>query len=67
MHFQLFHATNCEQVGTPKDSSEAERVEWLAEDEVVRLASEGLVADGPSLTAISYYLGPHRLAGGRSG
>jgi 8-oxo-dGTP pyrophosphatase MutT (NUDIX family) len=58
---QLFHATRCELVGAPKDRSEAERVYWLPEEEVVRLASDGLIADGPSLTAISYYLGPHRL------
>jgi 8-oxo-dGTP pyrophosphatase MutT (NUDIX family) len=61
MHFRLFHATGCERVGAPMDRSEAERVEWIAEKDVVRLAGEGLIADGPSLTAISYYLGPYRL------
>jgi 8-oxo-dGTP pyrophosphatase MutT (NUDIX family) len=62
MHFELFHATDCDLIGPPKDRSEAERIEWLPEQEVIRLISDGLVADGPSLTAISFYLGPHRLS-----
>lgn len=64
MHFRCFHATGCERVGTPVDRSEADRVEWLPEAEVVRLLAAGQVADGPSLAALSYYLGPHRLAQG---
>ncbi|GAA1189081.1 8-oxo-dGTP pyrophosphatase MutT (NUDIX family) [Kitasatospora gansuensis] len=61
MHFRSFHATGCAQVGVPVDSSEG-KVEWLPEVEVVKLLTSGNVADGPSLAALSYYLGPHRLA-----
>ncbi|GAA2841834.1 NUDIX hydrolase [Kitasatospora paracochleata] len=63
MHFQCFHATSCERVGMPTDRSEAARVEWVPEAEVAKLLVSGQVADGPSLAALSYYLGPHRLAG----
>lgn len=61
MHFRCFHATGCELVGVPVDASEG-RVEWLSEAEVVKLLASGDVSDGPSLAALSYYLGPHRLA-----
>lgn len=42
--------------------SEASRVEWVPESEVVKLLVNGEIADGPSHAALSYYLGPHRLA-----
>jgi 8-oxo-dGTP pyrophosphatase MutT (NUDIX family) len=61
MHFRSFHATECELVGAPVDASEG-RVEWLSEAEVVKLMASSDVPDGPSLAALSYYLGPHRLA-----
>jgi hypothetical protein len=54
--------TGCEFVGTPTDRSEAERIEWVPEAEVVKLIAHGEVVDGPSLTALSYYLGPYRLS-----
>ncbi|OKI22188.1 NUDIX hydrolase [Streptomyces sp. CB03911] len=63
MHFRSFHITGCEYIGEPTDRSEASRVEWLTEAEVVKLLSTGEVPDGPSLAALSYYLGPHRLLG----
>ncbi|WP_457028065.1 NUDIX hydrolase [Kitasatospora sp. P5_F3] len=61
MRFRSFHATACEQVGAPVDTSEATRVEWVTEAEVVKLLASGQVPDGPSLAALSYYLGPYRL------
>lgn len=62
MRFHSFHATECEQVGVPTDASEATRIEWLPEAEVVKLLASGEVADGPSLAALAYYLGPYRLS-----
>ncbi|MER7772050.1 NUDIX hydrolase [Kitasatospora sp. NPDC096140] len=61
-HFRCFHVTGCTRIGPPEDASEATRVEWLSEAEVVKLLVGGEVADGPSHAALSYYLGPHRLA-----
>ncbi|WP_380280984.1 NUDIX domain-containing protein [Kitasatospora purpeofusca] len=61
MHFHCFHATGATRIGEPVDRAEASRVEWLAEDEVVRLLTTGEVAEGASLAALSYFLGPHRL------
>lgn len=61
MRFRCFHATGCERVGEPVDRSEAVKVEWVPEAEVVRLLGSGGIPDGPSLAALSYYLGPHRL------
>ena len=63
MRFDSFHLTDCEYVGPPKDRSESSRIEWIPEAEVVELIAHGQVTDGPSLTALSYFLGPHRLAG----
>ncbi|MDH6117243.1 NUDIX hydrolase [Kitasatospora sp. GAS204B] len=61
MRFQCFHATACEQIGAPIDGSEATRVEWMPESELLKLLATGQVQDGPSLAALSYFLGPHRL------
>jgi 8-oxo-dGTP pyrophosphatase MutT (NUDIX family) len=60
MRFSSFHVTECEYVGPPTDHSEATRVEWIPVDDVIKLAAEGEITDGPSLTAISYYLGIYR-------
>ncbi|MDH6130671.1 8-oxo-dGTP pyrophosphatase MutT (NUDIX family) [Kitasatospora sp. MAA4] len=62
MRFRSFHVTGCEYVGEPSDQSESSRVAWLPEAEVVRLLTGGEIPDGPSLAALSYFLGPHRLA-----
>ncbi|MBV6699332.1 NUDIX hydrolase [Kitasatospora aureofaciens] len=62
MHFRSYHITGCTEVGEPEDVSEAARVEWVSEAEVIKLLTSGEVPDGPSHTALSYYLGPHRLA-----
>ncbi|GAA1404951.1 NUDIX hydrolase [Kitasatospora putterlickiae] len=62
MRFHSFHATGATRIGEPADLAEASRVEWLTEGEVVELLGAGEVADGASLAALSYFLGPHRLA-----
>ncbi|CAN3984794.1 NUDIX hydrolase [Kitasatospora purpeofusca] len=62
-HFRAYHVTGCTRIGEPQDISEAARVEWLPEAEVIDLLVTGGIPDGPSHAALSYYLGPHRLAG----
>jgi 8-oxo-dGTP pyrophosphatase MutT (NUDIX family) len=54
--FHLFLATGATYVGEPSDPGEAERVEWVAIDEVRRLTRDGEVVDGLSLTALLYAL-----------
>jgi len=63
MRFSSFHVTDCEYIGPPQDQSESSHIEWVPEAEVVKLMAHGQIPDGPSLTALSYFLGPHRLAG----
>ncbi|TDU06501.1 ADP-ribose pyrophosphatase YjhB (NUDIX family) [Streptomyces sp. 846.5] len=60
MRFSCFEASGCEYIGPPTDQSESARVEWVPIADVIKLAAEGEISDGPSLTAISYYLGIHR-------
>ncbi|MET8539951.1 NUDIX hydrolase [Kitasatospora sp. NPDC004799] len=60
-HFHAYHVTGCTRIGEPEDVSEASRVEWVPESEVVKLLTSGGVPDGPSHAALSYFLGPHRL------
>jgi 8-oxo-dGTP pyrophosphatase MutT (NUDIX family) len=52
--FHLFVAAGATFVGEPSDPGEAERVEWVAIDEVRRLTRNGDVVDGLSLTALLY-------------
>jgi 8-oxo-dGTP pyrophosphatase MutT (NUDIX family) len=52
--FHLFVAAGASYVGEPSDPGEAERVEWVAFDEVRRLTQNGDVVDGLSLTALLY-------------
>lgn len=59
MHFTAFHATDVVKVGEP-EKDESDRVEWLPVSDVVKLIESGLVLDGPSLTALTYYLAIHR-------
>ena len=59
-HFSVFHATGAERIGEPEDKAEASRVEWVPLSEVRKLAAAGEITDGPSLVALSYYLGIYR-------
>ncbi|MER6396824.1 NUDIX hydrolase [Kitasatospora sp. NPDC001603] len=61
-HFRSYHVTRCTRIGEPEDISEAARVEWVSEAGVVKLLTGGESSDGPSHAALSYYLGPYRLA-----
>ena len=61
-HFSVFHATDCERVGEPEDSSESTRVEWLPADVVRKHLASGEISDGPSFAALSYYFGIYRAA-----
>ncbi len=61
MRFTAFVATGAEHVGPPADHGEASRVEWVPLAEVPKLAAEGQIQDGPSLTALTYYLAVERL------
>jgi hypothetical protein len=60
MHFTSFYITGCTYVGAPTDPSESTKVEWISADSIPKLAAEGQITDGPSLTALSYYLGIYR-------
>ena len=62
MHFTSFYITGCSHIGPPTDPSESSRVEWIPTASVPKLAEEGQITDGPSLTALSYYLGIYRTA-----
>lgn len=56
MRFTAFHATGGRQAGAPTDPSESSRLEWFGQAEVRKLILDGQVPDGPSLTALSFYL-----------
>lgn len=53
--YRLFLAHGAVRVSDP-DIAESERVEWVSVDKVPELAAQGLIPDGPSLTALTYYL-----------
>ena len=54
--FNLFVADGATRVGEPADAGESERIEWVAVDELRRIAREGQMLDGLSLTAVCYAL-----------
>jgi 8-oxo-dGTP pyrophosphatase MutT (NUDIX family) len=56
MRFTAFVASGAKRVGPPADRGESSRVEWVQVAEVPKLADEGQIQDGPSLTALMYYL-----------
>jgi 8-oxo-dGTP pyrophosphatase MutT (NUDIX family) len=60
MRFTGFVATGAERIGPPADRGESSRVEWVQLIEVPKLASAGQIQDGPSLTALMYYLAVER-------
>ncbi|MFC0527211.1 NUDIX hydrolase [Phytohabitans kaempferiae] len=60
MRFNAFLATEVIPTGEPVDKSESTRIEWIPLPEVPKLAAAGQITDGPSLTALSYYLGIYR-------
>jgi 8-oxo-dGTP pyrophosphatase MutT (NUDIX family) len=60
MRFTAFLVKGAERIGPPSDPSESSQVEWVPLAEVPRLAAEGQIQDGPSLTALIYYLAVER-------
>jgi 8-oxo-dGTP pyrophosphatase MutT (NUDIX family) len=62
MRFAAFIASGAERVGPPPDHGESSRVEWVQLAEVPKLASDGQIQDGPSLTALMYYIAAERPA-----
>jgi 8-oxo-dGTP pyrophosphatase MutT (NUDIX family) len=52
--FTLFRADGATYEGRPSDGSEASRVEWIPTSNIRKLMSEGLITDGPSVTALSF-------------
>lgn len=57
MRFTAFVATDAVRIGEPQDTAEASRLEWIPLADVAKLADSGQIPDGPSLMALSYYLG----------
>lgn len=64
MRFTAFVANGAEQLGPPEDRGESSRVEWVPVDRIAELATKGLIQDGPSLTALTYFLAIERRATG---
>jgi len=60
MQFTAFIASGARRIGPPTDHSESSRVEWIQLAEIPKLAAEGQIHDGPSLTALMYYLAVER-------
>jgi 8-oxo-dGTP pyrophosphatase MutT (NUDIX family) len=60
MRFTAFLASDTERVGPPADRGESSRVEWVPLAAVPGLAAQGQIQDGPSLTALTYYLAVER-------
>ena len=54
--FTVFHAHGATYQGPPPDRSEASRVAWVPLASLKKLVAEGLLSDGPSLTALSFAL-----------
>ncbi|MFI9382501.1 NUDIX hydrolase [Kutzneria sp. NPDC052558] len=53
--YRVFVATGATLVGEP-EAGEADRVEWVPLAEVPKLMTSGQVPDGPSVTALGFYL-----------
>jgi len=60
MRFTTFVATGATFAGPPADHSESSKVEWVPLAEIPKLAADGQIQDGPSLTALTYYLAVER-------
>lgn len=56
MTYTVFHGTDVIHSGSTPDTNETEKVAWFTADEVTNLLRSGQLVDGPSLTAVSYFL-----------
>ncbi|WP_194927338.1 hypothetical protein [Catenulispora pinisilvae] len=55
MTYTVFHATDLSHIGEA-DADEADRAAWFTRAEARDLMVERQVTDGPSLTALGFYL-----------
>ena len=60
MRFTLCLARTAAQLGEPQDVSESSRVDWLPIADLPRLITDKQLTDGPTLMALSWYLGVYR-------
>lgn len=56
MTYTVFRGTDVVHDGGEPDTDETEKVAWFTPEEVRELLRGGSIVDGPSLTAISYFL-----------
>lgn len=61
--FHIFIGSDASHVGPPTDTNEADRIEWVAIDDVRRLLLDGAIGDGLSFGAISYWFASGNGAG----
>lgn len=50
--FHVFVANDAQDMGSPTEHGESEKIEWVTRAEVIRLIDAGAVTDGLSLTAL---------------
>jgi 8-oxo-dGTP pyrophosphatase MutT (NUDIX family) len=60
MRYSVFLGTDVTSTGATVDPAESTRVEWVPLVDLPKLAAAGQIVDGPSLMALSYYLGMRR-------
>ncbi|MBT8226852.1 MAG: NUDIX hydrolase [Dactylosporangium sp.] len=56
MRYSLFLATEVVATGATADPAESSQVAWIPLADIPALARDGQIPDGPSLTALMYYL-----------
>jgi len=60
MQFTVFLSHDAIHIGNPADTDETECVGWIPIEDLPRLIATGMILDGPTLMALSYYLGVYR-------
>jgi 8-oxo-dGTP pyrophosphatase MutT (NUDIX family) len=63
--YRVFLASDTTLVGQP-EAAEADRIEWVPLADVPKLMTDGKIPDGPSVTALGYYLATRRGPAGPS-
>jgi 8-oxo-dGTP pyrophosphatase MutT (NUDIX family) len=62
MRFTTFLCHNAIHIGNPTDTDETDRVGWIPIKDLPKLIATDQILDGPSLMALSYYVGVYRPA-----
>ena len=62
MRFTTHLVRGAERIGDPTDVEETDRVDWLPTEDIPKLIAADQILDGPTLMALSYYLGVYRPA-----